>query len=518
MRTSSFFAVVLSVTFFVAVQHPGRAHAGPVEQLVQLAVHPGDPDVMAIRYINGGDGILYSDDAGATFKLLCLAAVDVAVRRSGTIAFGGDGHMVMGIFDGAYEDAGGGCGWSAEPSLAGIWVSDLAADPLDPGVLYLATSKSGAGGPMPNGLVRRSAEGTYEPFGIQEALLITRVRAVATETGRRFYQSAIMGMIPGMIDGMMLDVPNYIIRVSDDDAETFESFPFGATNGGAFRLVAVDPTNPDRIVALIDREGEMDDLLVSSDRGETFTDYHPLSNFGAIAIAPDGRVFIGESGLSTDPSASVGMWSAANLDTAPQKLADYPVQCLHYQETSDTLFACQRWSFGTVDPEDGAFTETMKFTTVPEFIACDGVDMPATCEAQLCQDYCGPGHFAQAPVCEAYDQPYCGPCVAAMETEGAEECASGGAGTGGAADGGVGQAGSGPSAGAPGAGGRGGDGEAGSDTAGTGAGGSGTEDRDDGGGCSISAVGDRPHAHAGTLSAALAAIAWIARKRRRTRD
>jgi len=379
-------------------------------------------------------------------------------------------------------------------------------------VVYMATSKSGAGGPLPNGLVRRDASGVYEPFGMQEELLITRVRVVALENGRRFYQSAIMGMIPGMIDGMLVDVPNYIIRVSDDDAETFESLPFGATGGGAFRLVATDPSNPDRIVALLDREGDTDDLLVSSDRGETFENYLTLSNFGAIAVAPDGRVFIGESGLSTNPNASVGLWSSTDLDTAPEKLADYPVQCLNYQEASDTLFVCQRWSFGIADTENGTFTETMKFTTVPEFVACDGVDMPATCEAQMCGDYCGPGHFAQAPVCEAYDQPYCGPCVAAMENGDSAECQSGGAGIGSTPDAGGGEAGSGSSAGAPGGGGTEDGGEAGEGEAGRAAAGEGGDEDD--GGCSIVAAGRPAHTHAGAWLAIVAALGWIARKRR----
>jgi hypothetical protein len=516
MRTS-FFAVVVSVTFFAALQLPRQVHAGPVEQLAQFAVHPSDPDVMAIRYIFGGDGVLYSNDGGASFKLLCLAAVDPALRRSGTIAFGGDGHMVMGVFDGLYEDSGAGCGWSAEASLTGTWISDLTPDPNDPGVIFVATSKSSAGGPLPNGLVRRSADGTYEPFGTQEALLVTRVRVAATGSGLRFYESAIMGMIPGTIDGTPTQVPNYVIRVSDDDAETFEAFPFGETDG-AFRLVAVDPTNPDRIVALVDREGDTDDLLVSSDRGQTFDDYlMMMSNFGAITLASDGRVFIGESGLSTDPNASVGLWTAASLDTAPQKLADYPVQCLHHRAADDTLFVCQRWSFGTADPADGTFTETMKFTTVPDFIACDGVDMAATCEAQLCRDYCGPGHFAQAPVCEAYDQPYCGPCAAAMETDGTAQCESGGAGSGSSPDGGVGEAGgSGSTAGAPGGSGQGGSAQAGDGVAGGGGAGGGD---DDDGGCSTSAAGRSAHAHAGPCLVGLFALcALIARRRRPRRD
>jgi hypothetical protein len=519
MRTS-FFAVVVSVTLFAASQLPRQVHAGPVEQLEQFAIHPSDPDVMAIRYTYGGDGVLYSDDGGASFKLLCLAAVDPALRRSGTIAFGGDGHMVMGVFDGLYEDSGAGCGWSAEASLTGTWISDLTPDPSDPGVIFLTTSKSSGGGPLPNGLVRRSADGTYEPFGSQEELLITRVKIAATDNGLRFYQSAIMGMIPSTIEGMPPEVPNYIIRVSDDDAQTFEAFPFGETDG-AFRLVAVDPTNPDRIVALIDREGDSDELLVSSDRGATFSSYlEPLSNFGAITLTSDGRVFIGETGLSTDPSASVGLWSAANLDTTPQKLAEYPVRCLHHRPADDTLFVCQRWTFGTADPADGTFTETMKFTTVPDFIACDGVDMAATCETQLCRDYCGPGHFAQAPVCEAYDQQYCGPCVAAMESNGTAQCESGGAGSGGSPDGGVGEAGgSGSTAGAPGGSGRGGSDPGGSGQAGGGEAGSGGESGgdDDDGGCSTRAAGRSAHAHAGAWLGALFALCGLIARRRRTR-
>jgi hypothetical protein len=53
-----------------------------------------------------------------------------------------------------------------------------------------------------------------------------------------------------------------------------------------------------------------------------------------------------------------------------------------------------------------------QFTDLAAFVSCPGVDMAAACQSQLCLGYCGPGHFAQAPLCCAYDEQYCGPSVA----------------------------------------------------------------------------------------------------------
>ena len=37
----------------------GEALAGPPEELDQVAVHPTNPDILAMRYVNGGEGIVY---------------------------------------------------------------------------------------------------------------------------------------------------------------------------------------------------------------------------------------------------------------------------------------------------------------------------------------------------------------------------------------------------------------------------------------------------------------------------
>src|SRR5215475_1888406 len=58
MRFRTTFAFVLMCA--LCASRP--AHAGPVEQMVQVALHPTDPKVMTIRYTWGGDGMLRTTD------------------------------------------------------------------------------------------------------------------------------------------------------------------------------------------------------------------------------------------------------------------------------------------------------------------------------------------------------------------------------------------------------------------------------------------------------------------------
>ena len=505
---NSYRSVVVACTLAVFLQLPGTANAGPVEQLTQITLHPSDPDIMVVRYINGGDGMLFSRDGGMSWKLLCLSAINPMLNRGGTISLAGDGKLLLGVFDGLYQDQGNGCDFEMEPSMQGRWVTDVAQHPTDPNISFAITS---TGNEAQNGIVQRSADGTFTDLGDKQVMQISRLRVVSTDSGLRFYESAVGAQVMTTLDGgVMTLLPSYIIRVSDDNAQTFRVNEYGTTDG-SFRLQGVDPTDPDRIVAIIDREGVDDEVLVSSDQGAHFESYLTLTQFGALAFAPDGRVFIGEARRLADPDASSGLWSASSLAVAPQKIGDYPVQCLAWEKSTDTLFVCQPYSFGTADPGTGAFTKRFDFTTVESFITCEGVDMPAACETQLCRDYCGPGHFAQAPVCSAYTSPVCGPCLVAMEM-GATSCESAGiagVGAGGAA--GRAMAGSTAAAGSGGMGGGGGSTALDAGTAGaTGGKGGGGDD----GGCATRGAG---------LGSAAGSAAWllgllfvtIARRRRR---
>ncbi|MDD9937945.1 MAG: hypothetical protein OXT09_30320 [Myxococcales bacterium] len=388
----------LLVTFLVA----DAAEAGPVEELTQLAVHPGDPDVFALRYLYGGEGIFITRDGGNSFSLLCNSAIDPALTRAGPLGFGSDGTLFMGIFQGLWQDDGKTCGWNKDPQFEGQWVSDVYNDPLDPEAIYIVTSSGNEG--SDNGLYRREGDGAFAQVGGLEFVLISRIRVADLGDGnRRIYQSILDGTIPGSeeIGGEPVQVPNYLVRYSEDDAATWTSFAFGEAQG-TLRLQDVDPTNPDRLVATLDDGDNGTKVIVSSDRGETWSDYLDLVEFGGMTIAPDGRVWIGDAGSTSDPDGPQGIYTAENFGETPTQLTgDFPVRCLHYVD-ADTLFACQRFTAGQVSTADGRMTETFKFTEVGQFVACDGVDMLAACETQLVSAYCGVTHFPLAPVCEPY--------------------------------------------------------------------------------------------------------------------
>jgi hypothetical protein len=416
-----------------------RAAAGPVEQLVQVAMHPSDPNMMLVRYIHGGDGMLRTRDGGKTWQLACDSMSLPPQTQSGPMAIAGDGTTWMGVFDGLWHDDAHGCKWSSQPEYDGEWLGDVTQHPTDPGVIFAVTS---SGHNKRNGVLRRDANGIWSDFGTKQEMLATGLRVAQHGAGLRLYVGAVEGQITPDAGGTTR--PNYVTRVSDDDGQTWQEFALGAVDG-TFRLQAIDPTNPDRIVATISRDADSggsadsdDSVLVSSDRGEHFAEYMKLTEIGGVAFAPDGRVWIGDLGDPMHPmQAPGGVWFAANLDATPVRLAmaTYPVQCLGYNRANDTLYACQHFAFGTVDAQSGAFSSLIKLTEVSDFVQCDGVDSAAACEMQLCSAYCGFGHFARAPMCQAYDTDTCGVPVAAMEW--AELGASADAGTRAAGDAGT---------------------------------------------------------------------------------
>jgi hypothetical protein len=482
-----------------------RARAsGPVEQVVQVLFHPRDPDVLVLRYENKGEGLFYSDDGGQSWRLMCgsfaashLPADVVGADREfdvTTAAIAGDGTVLGASFDLLWQGEPGGCDWSTRAEYDGVWITDFAPHPSDPDVLFFATGTT----QRPNAIMQRTADGSFAELGSSEEIQILRLRVAETATGLRIYQGAISGTTEVTINGMTLEAPRYVIRVSDDDGSSFEEFEVGA-GPEALRLVAVDPSDPDRIVALLDRAGAPDDLMVSADRGANFEVYHSLTRLGGIAFAPDGRVLIAEEPDDGVIDGSLGLWFADSLDEAPTQISDEETYCVGYQAATDTFFACPVKQFGRVDPTDGTFTSLFDFGSVSGFVECEDSDVASACEDQLCAAYCGLGHFAHAPVCEQYEGPFCGPC--AVPEPDPDQCAGPGAGMGGPAAGG---------AGAPATAGASGAADAGAIEPAS----------DSSGGCACSAAGSRhgPALRAGAMSVLALVLARAFRRRaRRTR-
>jgi len=405
------------------------AHAGPVERMVQVVQHPSDPDTFLLRYEFGGEGFFLTDDGGETWSLICNTFIDPTTQaRRGTATIAGDGALLLGVFDGAWKSDARGCSWALDEGIGVRYVSDFAADPTDAGVIYAASSSGGTG--ITNGILKREGSGNWSEVGTQDELLITTLNVASTGAGLRFYETAVRGTVTRREGAYVLTLPNYLVRVSDDAGETWQEFPYEAPEDTTFRIEAVDPSNPDRLLAYIDRDetsGTADTVLVSLDGGATFSEYiKELSDFGGVAIAPDGRVFIGDRGVLL-ANRDQGLWSAPNLAEAPTQLtSEYPVSCLSYQASTDTLFGCDLRGFGKINPETGELSSLMQFNEVQSLNRCPGVDMAATCKVQLCRDYCLLGHFPRTPLCEVYQEEGCGPCSDAPPGPGCRLEAAGG--------------------------------------------------------------------------------------------
>ncbi|MDH5673295.1 MAG: hypothetical protein OEZ06_14170 [Myxococcales bacterium] len=384
---------------------PSHVAAGPVELLDRISVNPANPDRILLHYRYGGEGYFYSSDGGDSFQILCAEFLDPDIGRASSVHLAADGTTFAGYFGGLYYDDATACSWQLDGSteLTEQWVSDITGDPIDSNVDYLITST--AQGAL-NGVMRREAGGSWAPLGERKELLIGRLRVADVAGARRYYQSASLGQQIVPIDGVEQSVPQYVIRVSNDEAATWQEFPFEVTTN-QLRLEAVDPKNPDRILVNISHPEQDDVLMVSSDGGETFSEYLTVSEFSGVTFGPEGQLWIGDAGLTINPDAPQGLWAATDLGTAPTLVTDqYPVNCLSYREDG-TLFVCQRFSAGRVDPSDGSFSETLNFMEFDEAVDCSaaGIDVVAACEDQFAVqiNFCQISHFPEAAFC----QPYC---------------------------------------------------------------------------------------------------------------
>jgi hypothetical protein len=134
MRTGRGWAGWLGVLY--ALSMPATARAGPVEVLVQALLHPAQPDAIALRYENGGGGLLISRDGGVSFELLCSAALGLDRERPSTSMLNIDGQLMVSTFRGLRRSEHDACGFRSESAFDGLWVTDLALDPRDPAVMY----------------------------------------------------------------------------------------------------------------------------------------------------------------------------------------------------------------------------------------------------------------------------------------------------------------------------------------------------------------------------------------------
>jgi hypothetical protein len=328
-----------------------------------------------------------------------------APPRLGRIAMDGDGTVYMATFQGLLRDDGTGCGWESVPEFAGQWVTDVSVHPADPNTMFAATSTGGVD--IASSVHRRDPDGTWREIATHPEVLIGRLFVIERASGElRMYERAVHGMF-----GTPPEVrPRYVMRVSDDEGATWEEYEFGDTPG-QIEIEAVDPTDADRVVVSLrsdvpegaTRKMAIDRVLVSNDRGETFSDYAEVTRFGGIDFASDGRVWIGDRGDPFDPKAPLGLWFAMSLGEAPRRVNDrFAVHCVDYRSDADDLFVCQAYEAGTLGADGSGYARSFAFEDVKEFVSCGSESIAPVCAEYLLGGWCGASHFPQAPLCCIY--------------------------------------------------------------------------------------------------------------------
>jgi hypothetical protein len=386
---------LLRAAFVASLVLPfSRAAASPVEELVQVETHPDIPDVIVGRYEQGGGGLLVSRDAGRTFQLLCSAQVNPAqAEQKDPVHLAGDGTMFVRGFDGLWRDDGQSCGFQREGMFEGKWVSDMTVDPTDPRRLFAVTS--GVEGDARHGLYLRDAEGSWSVVGNHEPkLVIHRVEAVARAgSGLRIYQS--IARLPASGDLTQLA---HFVRHTDDHGGHWTEH---AVTGGADApmLEVVDSTDPDRVLLVQQRQGDKDQLFVSSDRGKTLVPYLEVTHFAGAAQADDGRIWIADAGDVAVAKEPAGLWAANSLAEAPRLVDPRATTCLKYHRKKQAVLACRRDELGEVSIEGHQYLARVSLNSVQSFVRCEGEDAIAQCADQMCNAYCGPTHFPNAAIC-----------------------------------------------------------------------------------------------------------------------
>ena len=375
--------------------------AGPVELLDGVSISPSDPDSLVVTYQYGGSGLFVSEDGGATLKWLCSTGASLPASNSGLLGHAsGDGSIYLGSFHGLWRGDKSGCGFQPLPELDKKLVRAIAGDPFDAKRTYVVT----ANGMADNGIYMNDGSGSLVPLGKHARMFIDSLHVVKNGEARRFYET-------GTTTNVEANTVTYTIRVSDDEGETWSEEAFDPTQfesteqqGGDFTIVAVDPTDPNRIVGLVARPDRAEDALVfSAEKGKAGT-WKPIAApalGGAVTFGSDGVLYFGDNNF-----ASRGLFKVERLGEPPQLISGvYRISCLRYDAARSRLLGCaDNYRFGAFDTRSGELTTLLDLRCAEHAVEC--ADRPEI--QSLCQPpgagFCKLDHWVIAPLCCVYER------------------------------------------------------------------------------------------------------------------
>jgi hypothetical protein len=389
-----------------------------LEELSALALHPSQPDVVALGYNHGGRGWLFSSDGGESVRLLCSSATGASLGWDSPLSLTAAGEVLAGSFHGMWQGDATGCGFAAVDSvhLQDRQVAAFAFHPERPELTYLVTAS--ASSEERTGLLVRRESGALEPLGANDAgtevragFLATRLHVVSDDAGgTTFLESGLLETGPATGDYRA------VIRRSDDQGESWTSRAVPDAQFDRALLLVVDPQDNDRWVVAIDRARGPDPLLLSEDAGQSFSTYGELFEVGGAAVDAQGRLWVGDAGGASEITQPGALLVAPRVGGPLRSVAARSVHCLGYQPSRDRLLVCERSRLSALDPETATLSSLVELSEVAELVQCDGQDLAVACQRQLCENWCGVTHRPDSPVCTAYD-PLASACGAAASSE-----------------------------------------------------------------------------------------------------
>jgi hypothetical protein len=387
-------------TCLVSVLVSSKASAGPVEILDGVSINPSDPQHLIVPYHYGGGGMFVSHDGGKTYGWLCAAGVSTnAVNRNGQAFLGGDGAIYLGLFDGLMKGTGDGCGFVGVPELDNKYIASVTGDPIDPKRTYIITTNPMAD----NGIWMNDGGGTFKPIGSTVQNFLDDLIVVKNGDKRRFYET-------GAVTNTETHEVKYSVRVSDDDAMTwtddvYDIAQFGPRDMYAeFSIVAIDPTNPDRVIARVWRKMAVDTLVVSDAKGNagSWKLLAEPTEVDAVTYTPEGVLYFGD-----DDQITKALYVVDKAGDAPRMINnEWKPICLHYDAINKRLLGCSNFFlFGSVDTTTGALDPMLDLRCAEKFVECPGqMPMAGVCRPQAEVDFCSLSHWLLAPVCDVYDR------------------------------------------------------------------------------------------------------------------
>lgn len=298
-------AVLKSAIFGVTTLVGGlaAAHSG-IPRVVAVHLEPGDP--AHVVAVSDAFGIFHKSVRSDAWTLTCAESyggdsfgtlhTPLTVLSTGEL-------LVANAFSGLHLGTPDACDWEPIVAFSGTGVADVQSA-TDGTVYALALPTTDAGALV--GEVWRSSGGSSEwaPAGTISSILLPASLVVAPSDPQRLYVAVRRAVPPG--------------------AGIYRSFDGGTTwavvseldpGEGVLRVRAVHPTAPDVLYVQLDRlpavlgdpEPE-DEILVSSDGGQSWTTVHRGSgDLPGLSISPDGtEVVVG--------GPSDGLWRARSAD------------------------------------------------------------------------------------------------------------------------------------------------------------------------------------------------------------